>query len=47
MKCPNCEKHITPLRLGATIGATQLKGCPECGIVFIEVSDGRKDTNRG
>lgn len=34
MKCPVCKKEVTPVRLGATIGATQLKGCPNCGIVI-------------
>ncbi len=37
MKCPNCKKYIIPLKIGATIGAAQLKACPECGVVFIEV----------
>jgi len=36
MKCPNCKKIIIPLRLGATIGATQLLGCPLCRVVFID-----------
>ena len=35
MNCPVCKKNVIPLRIGATIGATQLRACPECGVVFI------------
>lgn len=38
MKCPACKKDVVPLRCGATIGATQLKACPECGVVFVELN---------
>jgi hypothetical protein len=38
IKCPVCHKYIVPLRLGATIGAAQLKACPECGVVLIDPS---------
>lgn len=37
MKCLACKKYILPLKLGATIGGTQLRACPECGVVFIEL----------
>ena len=32
LKCPVCE--VLLLRLGATIGGTQLMGCPVCHVVY-------------
>lgn len=34
MICSNCEKVCK--HLGATVGGTQLYGCPECKIVYFE-----------